>query len=261
MLAEESDRLREDYDAAEKRVSTLKREADLMCFAGNSNNATADAGAGSGCNRGDDSGNVDCGKNDSSDGNWANHIGRRERKGYVYEEDSCSDEEDDSQARIMRGRGPVILSVEFALPLLRTCVMKHQERVGDGDYHGVSNSNAGGKGAAFRCMRGKASRIGSGGKKEVSASNLIQIFRYWARKRERYGGPMLRCFHEVKRKHWKRMEDPQREVRMVARQSRRLPRSDWLSWFYVCGTFSRKHQSPCIALEVSCCSCVRSIGN
>lgn len=216
VLAEESDRLGEDYDAAEKRVCNLKREADLMCFASDRTNAAADAGAGSGCNTGD----VSNSKNGMSDSNWVNHFDRREKKGYVYEEDSCSDDEDDSLSRIMRGRGPVILSAEFALPLLRTCIMKYQKRIGDG----VSSSNKGGTvagpGTVSRCMKGKASRMGSGGKMEILDSNLLLVFRYWARKRERYGGPMLRCFHEVERKHWRRMEDPQREVRMVDKFSR-----------------------------------------
>ncbi|CAN0187013.1 unnamed protein product, partial [Ectocarpus sp. 8 AP-2014] len=68
-----------------------------------------------------------------------------------------------------------------------------------------------------------ASRSGrsSGGNEEeeeeedraaVSDNQLLDVFRYWAKKREAYGGPMLRCFHPFIMKLWRRMEDPVREA-------------------------------------------------
>ncbi|CBJ30047.1 bromodomain and PHD finger containing, 3, isoform CRA_c [Ectocarpus siliculosus] len=68
-----------------------------------------------------------------------------------------------------------------------------------------------------------ASRSGrsSGGNEEeeeeedraaVSDDQLLDVFRYWAKKREAYGGPMLRCFHPFIMKLWRRMEDPVREA-------------------------------------------------
>ncbi|CAM9188830.1 unnamed protein product [Ectocarpus fasciculatus] len=46
----------------------------------------------------------------------------------------------------------------------------------------------------------------------VSDDQLLDVFRYWAKKREAYGGPMLRCFHPFIMKLWRRMEDPVREA-------------------------------------------------
>ena len=155
-----------------------------------------------------------CGGN-SSGGDDANGPKTHDKKGhaYVYEEDSDSDE-GESQARIMRGRGPAILSAEFALPLLRSFVAKHRERDGDDKGGGGDGSGAG----ASRAKKGKAPNTEAGRNRcgeeaEVSDSKLLAVFGYWTRKREAYGGPILRCFHAFMMNLWKRMDDPQREVR------------------------------------------------
>lgn len=51
---------------------------------------------------------------------------------------------------------------------------------------------------------------------EIDDGILAEVFRYWASKREGYGGPMLRCLHYIPGAvMWKRVEDPQREVRSI----------------------------------------------
>ncbi|CAM9795813.1 unnamed protein product [Ectocarpus sp. 6 AP-2014] len=158
--------------------------------------------------------------------------GRRRKKhtGYVQEEDSDSDD-GERHARIMRSRGPVTLTETFALPLLRSYVTAFKS---SSDTHrGATNIGSGLAGARETASRrskgwkgkGKqpASRSGksSGGNEEeeeeedraaVSDDQLLDVFRYWAKKREAYGGPMLRCFHPFIMKLWRRMEDPVREA-------------------------------------------------
>ncbi|CAM9263671.1 unnamed protein product, partial [Sphacelaria rigidula] len=48
---------------------------------------------------------------------------------------------------------------------------------------------------------------------EIDDDILAEVFRYWASKREGFGGPMLRCLHYIPGAvMWERVEDPQREV-------------------------------------------------
>lgn len=49
--------------------------------------------------------------------------------------------------------------------------------------------------------------------RDVGDEMLLEIYRYWAKKRQAYGGPMLRCFHRFMMRKWKRMEDREMEVR------------------------------------------------
>ncbi|CAN0494890.1 unnamed protein product, partial [Laminaria digitata] len=73
----------------------------------------------------------------SSSGDGAAAARRRQKQnGYAQEDDSDSDE-GEHQARILRSRGPAILSQPFALPLLRSCVVASQERAGSGSGGGT----------------------------------------------------------------------------------------------------------------------------
>lgn len=152
------------------------------------------------------------------------------------DDDSDSDESGSEQeAKIMRSRGPVTLTEMFALPLLRACVTmaisskggkRGNARAGRGGEKAVSISRKtatskkakGFKGKVVgRGARGKGSSSGCAeaavGSREVTDEKLLAVFRYWTEKRNKYGGPMLRCFHEFMMKLWRRMEDPVREVR------------------------------------------------
>ncbi|CAB1103059.1 unnamed protein product [Ectocarpus sp. CCAP 1310/34] len=165
-------------------------------------------------------------------GSTSSTVGRRRKKhtGYVQEEDSDSDD-GERHARIMRSRGPVTLTQTFALPLLRSYVTAFKSASDSRrGATNVGNGLAGARETASRRSKGwkgkgkqPASRSGrsSGGNEEeeeeenraaVSDDQLLDVFRYWAKKREAYGGPMLRCFHPFIMKLWRRMEDPVREA-------------------------------------------------
>lgn len=188
----------------------------------NSDGHTSDAHGGSSSSSGRRHG---CGSTSSTGGRR-----RKKHTGYVQEEDSDSDD-GERHARIMRSRGPVTLTETFALPLLRSYVTAFKSS--SDSHRGATNVGSGLAGAREMASRrskgwkgkGKqpASRSGksSGGNEEeeeeedraaVSDDQLLDVFRYWAKKREAYGGPMLRCFHPFIMKLWRRMEDPVREV-------------------------------------------------
>lgn len=205
-----------------------------------SNGAEDSGGAGGGGGGGetsDVSGGAHGGGSSSSGrrhgcGGTSGTSGRRRKKhtGYVQEEDSDSDD-GECHARIMRSRGPVTLTETFALPLLRSYVTTFKSS--SDSPRGATNVGSGLAGARETASRrskgwkGKGKRPasrsgrGSGGNEEeeeeddraaVSDDQLLDVFRYWAKKREAYGGPMLRCFHPFIMKLWRRMEDPVREV-------------------------------------------------
>lgn len=254
VLVESSLRLKQEHDDAAKRVDKFIEEADAVRDSSPDSTADAGAGSrGGGSGRGragsggsgdgsrsgsDSKGNISdgggsgSGTNGETRGRGGAGGGRRKKKGYAHEEDSDSDD-GEHQARLLRSRGPVTLNKAFAVPLLRSCVVAFREGRGDGSGLVVGSGGGGGAGsrgmAAASGARGKgkggaaargarARGAGGGGEAgagaEVSDEKLLAVFEYWSKKREAYGGPMLRCFHAFMMKLWRRMEDPVREVRV-----------------------------------------------
>lgn len=259
VLVEASLRLKQEHDDAAERVNQFIREGDAVlnvalgnasvseetgaggALAGSSNADFGDGvgGIGSGGSGGgfSDGGSVTqgiisdggvgssnarkrvggCGSS-SGDGAAA---ARRRQNGYAQEDDSDSDE-GEHQARILRSRGPAILSQPFALPLLRSCVVASLERAGSGGGGFGGGTEGGVREKSRGAAASKAARGGKGkGKAAVRAGvtaggvwdeKLLAVYQYWAQKRRAYGGPMLRCFHPFMMKLWRRMEDPVREV-------------------------------------------------
>lgn len=108
---------------------------------------------------------------------------------------------------------PILLTKEQALPVLRTRVGTFV-RESSGSRSSASGSSRDVDGQSFGCSKGKSP--------VVSDIVLGRVFQYWKRRRQSFGGPMLRCFHAFMMRKWKRMEDPLREVRSRAhRKSRR----------------------------------------
>ena len=279
VLVEASLRLKQEHDDAAERVNQFIREGDAVlnvalgnasvseetgaggALAGSSNADFGDGvgGIGSGCGGGGFSGGGSNTQGIISNGglsstNARKRVGgcgsssgdgaaaaRRRQNGYAQEEDSDSDE-GEHQARILRSRGPAILSQPFALPLLRSCVVASLERAGSGSGGSGGGTEGGVREKSRGAAASKAARGGKGkGKAAVRAGvaagggwdeKLLAVFQYWAKKRRAYGGPMLRCFHPFMMKLWRRMEDPVREV--CLRKSFVWGRDPRVSKFFVC---------------------------
>lgn len=258
VLMESSLRLKQEHDDAAKRVTRFIEEADGV-LASCRENSVLDTdigsrwgGIGRGLSRVGSGGDVgsngvrEASKGSDSDGSGSGSVGshgrrcggsgssastqRRKKKGYADEEESDSDD-DEHQARILRSRGPVILSESFAVPLLRSCVMASREVAcsNGGREAGISAGATKGKGwkgkeksgtAAAAAASTTASVKARSSESDLAASaaelpdkKLAAVYKYWAKKREAYGGPMLRCFHPFMMRLWRRMDDPVREVR------------------------------------------------
>lgn len=211
VLVEASLRLKEEHTDAADRVEELMGEANAVLNFATGTTESEESSAG----------RVRFGSSSGS--------GRRKKHpGYVQEDESDSDD-GEHQARIMRSRGPVTLTEAFALPLLRSCVAMAVASSQGGSAD--AGTGKGGRDTARRAKgwkgKGKqqASSRGGGVHKEeeeeegvgdgVSDDQLLAVFRYWSKKRESFGGPMLRCFHPFMMKLWRRMEDPVREVSCV----------------------------------------------
>lgn len=230
---EASLRLKEEHDDASERVDQFIREGDavLNFAAGIMDDGDHSSGVRSGSSSsssGDTKGNTCDGGGSGSGGS-----GRRRKKqpGYVQEDDSDSDD-GEHQARIMRSRGPVTLVEAFAVPLLRSCVAaaaSSQEGAANAGGSGTTEARDTATSRRARGWKGKGKQPASrrscksdhedeeeeeegGAEGGVSDEQLLEVFRYWSKKREGYGGPMLRCFHPFMMRLWRRMEDPVREV-------------------------------------------------
>lgn len=245
VLVEASLRLKQEHDDAAERVNQFIREGDAVlnvalgkapvseeteaggaCANSSSNSGGGHGGAGGGTGGGTGGGSFgsggttqgvanDGGANErrrvggcGGSGNSDSAAARRRQNGYAQEDDSDSDE-GEHQARILRSRGPAILSQPFALPLLRSCVVASHDRAGGS---AAAKAARGGKGKGKATARAGAKGKDYGGM-GISDETLLAVYRYWAKKRHAYGGPMLRCFHPFMMKLWRRMEDPVREVR------------------------------------------------
>lgn len=214
-------RLSKEHDDATERVGEFVREGNAAL---NSSPRSGDGSA----------------KGNTSDGSGINGRRRKKQIGYVQEEDSDSDD-GEQQARIMRSRGPVMLTEAFAVPLLRSRVVA-AVTAAEAAAEEQGTTNAGGSSAKTGARDATSSRKAKGwkgkgkqpalrkgkncsaGEEEeeeegpdggVSDAHLREVFQYWAKKREGYGGPMLRCFHPFMMRLWKRMADPAREVHFV----------------------------------------------
>ena len=251
VLVEASLRLKEEHEDAAERVDQFIKEGDaVLNFAAGitEDNGSGGGGGGGGCSsssrttngprsggntngHGDGGGGSGSGSGSGSGGGSSSSGSNRRRKkqaGYAQEDDSDSDD-GEHQARIMRTRGPVTLPEDFALALLRSCVVASLSPSEGGASAAKSAGTAatarepsrakGWKGKGKQPASRRSRNTGEEEEEEeeeatggVSDDQLLAVFEYWAEKREGYGGPMLRCFHPFIMKLWRRMEDPVREV-------------------------------------------------
>lgn len=229
VLVEASLRLKEEHEDAAERVDQFIKEGDaVLNFAAGIPEDDDSGGGGISMGNGSSSGGHANGH--GKGGGGGSNRRRKKQAGYAQEDDSDSDD-GEHQARIMRTRGPVTLTEAFALPLLRSCVaasLSSPQEDATADAAGSDGTRARETASKAKGWKGKgkqrASRRGrSSGEEEeeeeeeteaggASDEQLLAVFRYWAQKREGYGGPMLRCFHPFIMRLWRRMEDPAREV-------------------------------------------------